>query len=346
MNVLLTGPTGFIGQRIVRLLASGGHRLFLLVRPASMEKAKKLFSGIENLTFIEGDIEDTDVIKSISTIPKVIGDIDVLVHMAAFYKLEASLKEAYLKNVIGTQNVLRLASRMKNLKHFHYFSTYAVNPVAQGAVNEDFLIEGDLPFHDEYAKTKNHAEHLVRKFKHDGVKTVIYRPGIVIGDSETGAMDKTDGPYYLYDFVEKLKNFERIHSKFPYLPMPIRNNTILPVLPVDVLAKWCAHIISNPPEHELRCYHMVPSPAIKTKDFLESSMELLGLPLKIFPVSQTRLFKPFLPFMNIPQEAAFYMNQQTVFDRLHLQTDYPDLQSPHPQQYLPNIIEGYLKGRA
>lgn len=346
MNILLTGPTGFIGKRIVNQLASGGHRLFLLVRPNSRAKAEITFKHLKDITFINGDIEETDIIKEVSSVSKILEEIDSVVHLAAFYDLEASLSVAYIKNVIGTQNVLQLLGRMKNVKHFHYFSTYAVNPVAQGAVNEDFLIQDDLPFYDMYSKTKNHAEHLVRKFRKEGMKTVIFRPGVIIGDSETGEMEKTDGPYYLYDFVQKLKTIELLNSKIPFLPMPIKPNSTLPVLPVNILADWCSKIISRPPENELRCYHMVPQPMVKTKDFLEASIELLGLPVKILPLSQTRLISPFLPLINIPKQAAFYMNQQTLFDRSHLQQDYPELQTPYYQQYLPNIIEGYLKSRS
>ena len=345
MNILLTGATGLIGQRIVRKLSLGEHKLFLLVRPESKIKAKEIFKDLPNLTYIEGDIEDTDVVKNIYTVSKLIDEMECVVHLAAYYNLEASLAEAYLKNVVGTQNILHLMTKMKSIKHFHYFSTYAVNPVTQGAVNENFLIQDGLPFPDEYSKTKNHAEHLVRKNRLPQVKTVIHRPGIIIGDSETGEMEKTDGPYYFFDFVMKLKKLKVVNSKLPFLPMPLTPNSFLPVLPVDVLTDWCSHIILNPPKEDLRCYHLVPHPPIKGIEFLEASMELLGLPLKIFPVKQTKLMAPLLPVLNIPKQAAFYMNQQTIFDRSELTKDYPILTCPPYQKYLPKIIQGYLRGK-
>jgi nucleoside-diphosphate-sugar epimerase len=342
MNILLTGSTGFIGQRIVRKLASQGDQLFLLVRPSSKDKAQKIFKDTPNLTFVEGDIEDTDVVKNIFTISKLIDEIECVVHLAAHYDLTSSLKDAYIRNVVGTQNMIYLTSKMQSLKAFHYFSTYAVNPIRQGAVNEDFLIKDHLPFHDEYSKTKNHAEHLVRKLKRPGVQTIIYRPGVIIGDSKTGEMDKIDGPYYFYDFVQTLLKLKDLSSKLPFLPMPIRKNSYLPLLPVDTLTDWCSHIILHPPKADLRCYHMVSEDLIRTKDFLEESMDLMGLSLKILPVKFTRLLAPLLPIMNIPKEAAFYMNQETIFDRSHLSTDYPELKAPSYRQYLPHIIEGYL----
>ena len=33
----------------------------------------------------------------------------------------------------------------------------------------------------------------------------IYRPGIVVGDSKTGEIDKIDGPYYFFKLIQKLR---------------------------------------------------------------------------------------------------------------------------------------------
>ena len=34
----------------------------------------------------------------------------------------------------------------------------------------------------------------------------VYRPGIVVGHSETGEMDKIDGPYYFFKLIQQLRN--------------------------------------------------------------------------------------------------------------------------------------------
>ena len=33
----------------------------------------------------------------------------------------------------------------------------------------------------------------------------IYRPGIVVGHSQTGEMDKIDGPYYAFKLIQRLR---------------------------------------------------------------------------------------------------------------------------------------------
>ena len=343
MNIFLTGSTGFIGQRMVRKLDQEGHKIFLLVRPKSRKKAESLFREIPSITYIEGDIEDTDVVKNIYTVSHHIDQIDCLVHLAAHYDLNATLAECYLKNVLGTQNIIHLMTKMKNLKHFHYFSTYAVNPSTLGAVTEDSLTQDDRLFQDEYAKTKNHAEHLVRRHHLSHVKTVIHRPGIIIGNSETGEMDRSDGIYYFFNFIKKIKNINLLKSRLPLLPMLVHENSYLPLLPVNILTEWSCKIISNPPDAPLRCYHLVPNINIRTKSFMEASMEQMGFPLKIFPVKYTKLLAPLLPLVKIPKEAAFYMNQLSVFQRSNLAQDYPTLTCPDFKEYLPVIIGGFLE---
>lgn len=345
MNLLLTGATGLIGQRIVRRLAREGHKISLLVRPQSKSKAKELFSDLSSLTYIEGDIEDKDVVKNIYTVSHLLDEIESLVHLAAYYDLEASLEEAYLKNVLGTQNILHLMSKMKSLKYFHYFSTYAVNPAKSGSVSENDLTEDDLLFEDHYSKTKNHAEHLVRRHNLSHVQTVIHRPGIIIGDSNSGVTTKHDGVYFFFDFVRQLKKINIMRLRLPSLPMLVHEKSDLPVLPVDILTEWSSHIISHPPKERMRTYHLVPTPAIRTKAFLEASMELIGVPMKLLPLGPVKFITPILPYLKIPKEAAFYMNQLALFDRTNLEADYPELTCKTYTEYLPKIVKGYLESK-
>lgn len=346
MNILLTGSTGHIGQRIVRRLVNDGHNLYLLIRPKSIIRAKEIFHDLKNIQFIEGDIEETDVVKNIFTISNLIEQIDCLIHLAAFYHLEASLKEAYIKNVLGTQNIINLIKKIKNIKYFHYFSTYAVNPLLTGLVSENTLINDDKVFNDHYSKTKNHAEHLVRNIKHSHLKIIIHRPGIIIGDSLTGEIDKIDGAYYFFNFILKLKKLKFLVEKLPGLPMLVHEEALLPIVPVDTLTDWSCRIINCPPDNNLTCYHLIPFPEVKTKEFLEYSMELIGLPIKLIPIPKGEIISPLLPLLRIPKEAALYMNQRAHFDRTQLARDYPELNCPDYKDYLTNIIDAFVGKRS
>lgn len=345
MNILIIGGTGFIGQRLVRKLHASGETLFLLVRPTSLEKAKNLFSNLAGINYLRGDIDQTDLLSDVGQTEKVTHQIECVIHLAATYRLDISPSEAYLKNVIGTQNVLKFLSRLSKLHYFHYFSTYAVNQVLEGSVLEDQLISGNSHFYDEYARSKNHAEHLVRKLAPKEIKTVIHRPGIIIGDSSTGERDKDDGPYYFFDFIEKTKKLNQLMKRIKILPLPVQKESLMPVLPVDVLINWCSQIILVPPQRPLSCYHLVPHNKIHTKEFLQLSIDLLNSPLKILCVPLERAFPAVFKLLNLPTQLVFYMKQTAELDRTQLNKDYPHLIEPHFKDFLPNIIDVFLRNK-
>ena len=58
-------------------------------------------------------------------------------------------------------------------------------------------------FRNHYESTKFEAELLVRKAMADGLPATVYRPGIVVGDSQTGETQKYDGPYFAATFLRR-----------------------------------------------------------------------------------------------------------------------------------------------
>ena len=119
MNILVVGGTGFIGQRLVRTLSERGEKIFLLVREESLGKARKIFIDIPSITFLSGDIEKTDLLTELSSAGEVLNQIECVVHLAAIYELDVSFQDAYLKNIIGTQNVLKFLGKLPHLKYFY-----------------------------------------------------------------------------------------------------------------------------------------------------------------------------------------------------------------------------------
>lgn len=343
MNILIIGGTGFIGQRLVRRLHQQGQTLFLLVRPQSLEKAQALFSDLKNLTFLRGDIKNTDLLSDVSQAKPVTDQIECVINLAAIYRLNVTPTEAYIMNVVGTQNVLKFLTRLTKLRYFHYFSTYAVNQVLDGEIKESELIDENATFFDQYARSKNHAEHLVRKLTPKHISTTIHRPGIIVGDSQTGERDKDDGPYYFFNFIQKTKQLGRLAEKCKILPLPVTEDSRMPVLPVDTLVDWSTQIILSPQERALSCYHLIPKEVIKTKDFLQLSIDLLKSPLKIVGVPLVRVFPPVFRLLRLPVELVFYMKQRARLDRSELERDYPNLKNPDYRNYLPILIEAFMK---
>lgn len=339
MKIFITGATGFIGNRLTRELARD-HDVYILVRRESLDKARSSFG--DSVQYIIGDITQNDIIDQVSSANILNTEIDSVIHLAAHYNLAATMGDAYIHNVVGTQNLLFLLEKMENLKAFHYVSTYAVCGTGAGIASEDFL-ESSSKLSDNYSRTKMQAEVLVRNARLPGVKKRIYRPGIIVGDSETGEMDKVDGPYYFFEFFKKLSQFSRL-IPLKILPLSFRAEAIIPLLPVDVLVQWMSLMIKNPTEHELRSYHLLPTEKILIGQFIEESLKAFNLKIRIQRVPYPELYERILPYLRVPKEVVTYMNSNKSYGIENLKADFPEFISPKFRTYLPTLIARFMRG--
>ena len=65
----------------------------------------------------------------------------------------------------------------------------------------------------------------------------VYRPGIVVGHSETGEMDKIDGPYYFFKLIRRIRNVVP-----QWVPMIGVEGREINLVPVDFVAAAMDHI--------------------------------------------------------------------------------------------------------
>src|SRR3989344_8627783 len=118
MKVLVTGGAGYIGNIVVRKLLAKGHTVRVL---------DWLIFGDDSLTDLKDQIE---LVKGdIRTIrPKVLDNIDAVIHLAGFSTEPTSQYDPRLTdliNHIATENVAKLA-RAKGVKRFIYASSCSV----------------------------------------------------------------------------------------------------------------------------------------------------------------------------------------------------------------------------
>lgn len=114
-------------------------------------------------------------------------------HGAATVRFDLPLEEARQTNVHGTREILALARAAQAtgpLRRLHYIGTAYVAGNRQGRIGEDELDCGQS-FHNTYEQTKFEAEKLVRaalqgESGQPPLPTTIYRPSIVVGDSDSG----------------------------------------------------------------------------------------------------------------------------------------------------------------
>lgn len=178
MRYLLTGATGFIGERLARQLAADGHDLVAVVRdPKRAMTLEDL--GVE---LVRGDILDPASLRAPMT------GVDGAFHLAAWYRLgsrDSSMAEAV--NVQGTRNVLEAAAAA-GVARIVYTSTIAVFGDTRGeVVDQSHRHEG--PWLSEYARTKWIAHYDVAvPMMEAGLPLVIVQPGYVYGPGDQSSV--------------------------------------------------------------------------------------------------------------------------------------------------------------
>jgi NAD(P)-dependent dehydrogenase (short-subunit alcohol dehydrogenase family) len=252
VNYFVTGATGFIGRHLVAELLKREGTVYALVREGSRGKLDSL---TQRLGADEGRIVPVvgDLAKPGLGVEGFDEKIDHLFHLAAVYDVEADEEASERANVEGTKHVIEFANAHQ-VGRFHHTSSIAVAGTYKGVFQEDMFDEGQkLPHH--YHRTKYEAERLVR----EGVETklLVYRPGIVVGDSETGEMDKIDGPYYFFKLIQKLR-----HALPEWFPLAGPEGGQTNLVPVDFVARAMDHI-GHLPDDDLPSdtFHLVnPEP--------------------------------------------------------------------------------------
>ncbi len=225
---LVTGGTGFIGRHLLRQLARREGATFVLVRPASRERLEAFIDSIgarESLRPVEGDITRPALGLSASDQARLKG-ADIY-HLAAVYDLVATQEDNQQANVEGTRHVVEMA-RLVGARLHHMSSIAVAGSRWKGKFTEEMFAEGQALDHPYY-RTKYDAEQIVRE---SSVRFRIYRPGLVIGSSETGEADRIDGPYYAFKLIQRLRN-----AIPQWVPLIGIEGGELNVVPVDFVAR-------------------------------------------------------------------------------------------------------------
>lgn len=163
----VTGGTGFVGKRVVALLASEGR-----VRVLARRNIVELDANVEHVT---GDVTSDESASRFAS-----GCTTVL-HMAGIAHSELKTTEAkqhaYRVNVEGTRIVLNAALR-HGVRRFVFVSSAHVYR-GQAGLNLDESAPTDASTF--YAETKLRAEELVQQAGRNGLQVVVARPCLIYG---------------------------------------------------------------------------------------------------------------------------------------------------------------------
>ncbi|MBT2746855.1 MULTISPECIES: SDR family oxidoreductase [unclassified Lysobacter] len=255
MSYFVTGATGFIGRFLVSNLLKRKGTIHVLVRKDSQKKfdatAKKMGWDLKRVIPVAGDMTQPKCGLTAAQLRALNGKIKHFFHLAAIYDLTASAQAQRAANIDGTQHALDLAAAIA-AGCFHHTSSIAAAGLYSGVFREDMFDEAE-GLDDPYLRTKHDSEGLVRNEKR--VKWRIYRPGMVVGHSQTGEMDKIDGPYYFFTFLKKLREMLP-----PWMPMLGLEGGRINIIPVDYVVDAMDHI-AHKPKLDGHCFHLTdPEP--------------------------------------------------------------------------------------
>ena len=256
MSYFVTGATGFIGRNLVELLLEREGTIYVLVREGSKGRLEELRNrwGVDpdRVVGIVGDLSQPGLGISDEDVERLRGEIDHLFHLAAIYDMTADAASQNVANVEGTRHMVQFAEDVE-AGRVHMVSSIAAAGLYKGVWREDMFEEAEALDNHPYFRTKHDSEGIVRTECTRPWR--IYRPGIVVGNSETGEMDKIDGPYYFFKLIRRLRG-----TVPEWVPMPGIEGREINLVPVDFVARAMDHI-AHVEGLDGRAFHLTdPSP--------------------------------------------------------------------------------------
>ena len=213
----------------------------MLVRDGSKQKLEDLMEGWEAVSPdarervkpVVGDLTQPKLGVADDWIAEHTGKVDHFFHLAAIYDMTASEERNEQLNNGGTRNAVDLSNALE-AGILHHTSSIAAAGSFKGHFREDMFEEGQkLP--SAYHRTKFESEKIARE--RSTTPWRVYRPAVVVGHSETGEMDKIDGPYYFFKAIQKARN--TLPQWFPLIGPELGYTNIVPV---DYVAAAMDHI--------------------------------------------------------------------------------------------------------
>jgi nucleoside-diphosphate-sugar epimerase len=177
----------------------------------------------------------------------------VVLHAAADLSFRSTPEgEPRRTNVEGTAALVQLCRRL-GLRQFHYISTAFVCGRRSGIIREDELVAAPV-FHNPYEASKWEAERLLRDV--DDLETTVYRPAVIVGESDSGYAMNFTGLYRIAEFAVRLAEPEGMDGRrrLP-LRVPLTGDEPCHVVPVDWVSRAVVELLGRMDCHG-RTYHL------------------------------------------------------------------------------------------
>lgn len=260
-HVLITGATGFLGAYLLReLLTHTNWRITCLVQAhslaAGMSRVMKnmedygLWDSVfhERIKVVLGNLEKNNLGLFRQDWEYLADTVDLIIHGAAVLNFIYPYQKLMASNVLGTKQLIKLAA-YKRLKALHYIST--VGYFMSADLAEDVVIGEQTELTPEdgiyggYNQTKWLAERLVVHARSYNIPTIVYRPSLITGASQTGYWNHEDVVCRILKGCIELGARPTLDVGFNFVP-------------VDYVAKAITHFTMEKP-YQADTYHLINS---------------------------------------------------------------------------------------
>jgi amino acid adenylation domain-containing protein/thioester reductase-like protein len=280
-HILLTGATGFLGAfLLLELLQQTNANIYCLVRAQNVEAGKKKLQETLNSYLILQDSFSQRIIPVIGDLSQpLLGlkeqefqelahQIDIIYHNGAWVHHIYPYSVLKAANVLGTQEVLRLACEVKT-KPVHFISTASIfSPLQESAVTvateTDNLDDYPAPSNG-YVQTKWVCEKLIKTAQQRGLLISSYRIGRVSGHSKTGVFNIND---FLYKLIIGCIQLGSVPDR------DIQED----IMPVDYVSQAIIHL-SKQQKALGKAFHLVNNQLLHTNTLLEV-IQSFGYPIQ------------------------------------------------------------------
>ena len=288
-RVLLTGATGFLGSFLLsELLRHTRAEIYCLVRaPNVAEGERRIRGSLEAYALwdeerssrifpVAGDLSEPLLGLGTERFEELAHEIEAIYHNGAAVNWVYPYEALKPPNVLGTQEMLRLASR-HGTKPVHFVSTLGVFPLVgrsdAGVIREDDDLDHGGSLYNGYTQTKWVAEKLVEIARVRGLPVSVYRPSLIAGDSQTGAWNSDD---FTCKMIKSWVGFGNAPAV----------NTEMNLVPVDYVSRAIVRLSLQEGSLGKR-FHLANSQPVKV-DELVSWIQAFGYPLERIPYDRWR----------------------------------------------------------
>jgi len=261
-TVFLTGVTGYLGAHLLfELLKETDAVIYCLVRAKTREQAEERILATMNFYFehvnidfarihaVPGDIAVDGLAIGKKDMAELRKGLDAVMHCAADVRHFGDYAQFENINVMGTGRIIELA-RAVNCRRFHYISTMSVSgdhvPGMSQAVFREEDYDRNQRLDNVYARSKFHAEGLVRAAMDSGFNATIYRVGILVGETGSGRFQRSIGTNAFYGFLKGILDLGAIPDftaeTVEMTPVDSCREAIVKLMTMPETAGQCLHL--------------------------------------------------------------------------------------------------------